>query len=939
MDNIGIHIKPILDNSSIDETTRKAQDAEQAVDKLISKTNSLQEVTSKRINSFIDQSAIDQDLTMPVSPNMSIADLEGQAQLKAQELNLAREKERYHREQYRQKLQELQSIPSSSGNANHESAWEYATNKTLKKFPKPLKSVDGLVEEIESRIEEDFGNLVSGINRSQRTRKGYLYQSTQNKFHKQLESLTNEAGGWIDDVSGDVGPGVSDKLRRSVNSYSGEIDKMISASNKGSEGFLAMAQKLGAALGIMSLINRSTDAFLFSPMRTEAGIEAKYLTSFDITSPQSNAQQRIMAQLNDVVQRKTLEAQQGAALSSLIGTGIGAGIGAFAGNPVVGGMIGGGIGTLVGKFLTTEAGTENTELQAIIQRRVALAIQEAQNIQSARMPIIGGSIFGAKGLLGYDQGVQRVLGYNNLDPNNIEDITRLEGDIGFYDQFYNRTQNLVNSFSGYFRGATQLRAFGGRVANFQGRTPEEELRLSRAYTELSGGYSNSDIHEIDTLARNTGIDPVRLMQFNRTAQLFNRGTSNANFLAEGVQFTRSLYGDSNSKILDVLNSINNISEQLLNVNKDAKQEQAFVWARIPELLFGKSNAFGQIDKEQGRFVLSELDKLGKPNSDAQLAFNYMAYGEQDIKKFFDRLDRGIKGDERNLPDMLRQLRQAGDKRWMIERSYGIMNPDIRNAVDKLVEEGGAYFRELDLNPDGSPKFDKNKEPIYKDPKWISMDRIMQYDQVATKVLNNSINSGNISKPEITEAYIRDLQKQTAEQWLNQVTETTKRHESLYAAMAKSEKAFDIISKMTNVAFSQMEFQMLRNGLISNDPQLKGLERYFQGEGGHKFLFDEMARSATKGDWYSNMASDKVLQDIREGKVKTEDEADRDFKQWLKLILEKANDNTIQDKESYIGVEVKLHQEGYKKDIRVIQKKADVKRTLQQMPKSNMGYIY
>ncbi|HEX2868739.1 MAG TPA: hypothetical protein VHO03_16985 [Ignavibacteriales bacterium] len=945
---IGIHITPDFDSSGLFS-------AESQIDRLEQKAMNLQQKMTQTVGNFLDSPQL-----IPASPGMSVADIEGQQKLQEQQARLTESQYQNQMEIIYQKRRQfldngINSIGSGATDQDRARIWAQAKQM----FPNPswgggassgVPDLEEIISGKQLNYTERFGEIeemIGGAPRNQQT--GLIYKTHQRRISREIQQTVDniiddiseeekeavkklrQAGAGEDEVSAAKKPFRA--MRDQVNESAENLQKLNESGQRAADGFENMAKKLFTALGVMNLINKAADAYLFSPITTEAQIEAKYQTGFDITSGTNNAQQQITARMNEVVLRNQLQAKQDAALMSILGTGIGAGIGAIAGSPMLGGMIGGGAGSLLGQYMMTEAGAENTELQAAIQRRIMLAQMRAQNVGAARMPILGGSIMGARGLLGFDPRVQEALGYSGLGSTDIEGYSMLDQDLGFYDAFYNRTSGIVGGFTNYFRGEAQLRALGGRVGNFRGRTPEEALRMSLAYTEAAGGYNEGDIHAIDRMARNTGLDPVRLMQYSRTAQMFNRGTDNASFVGGGIAFTRELYGpNSNAKIIDVLTSINSLTEQLLSVNKDARQDQAFAVARIPELLFGRESAYGRID-QKGGMVLSELEKLGRAGNDAQLAFLYNAYGTQDIKEFYDRMDRGIWGDPRNLPDVLRATEGFGNKGWAFLRSKGIDNPDIRNAIMDLINNGGAYFTENETDEKGNILYEgegENKKAKTRQI-WIPKDKIMAGDNDTTMRLGKiiekqGIKDGVISRPEDVMAEIGKMNLETAKKWQDMVLDMTKEQTKLYTAIGNTEKAFKTVSKVMSVAFEQMEFQMVRSGM-ADDPRMNRLLGYFQGEGGKKFLNNELAKSGTWQDLYSNLASDKVKEEINQGKIKTEADADKEFKRLLMMFLELVKEGSITNREAFLNAELHVHKDDYGQSVKVIQKRAETQQKL------------
>jgi hypothetical protein len=361
-------------------------------------------------------------------------------------------------------------------------------------------------------------------------------------------------------------------------------------------------------------------------------IEAKYRTGFDFTSPMGMYSQTRQAEVFDETKNRelifnTVGSVLGAVAGGALGSLTGVGTGIGA---VLGGTFGGRLGTGIASYFNVE--TESKNIEDLKVKNELLNMFTA-NVQASSA---------------FDVGRARMRG-RGIDENPYETMG-----LGF--------------------------------------TPEQEIAMRMSQQQAFGEYDR-DIYRQQTMyARAQGIDPNSLYQFGYSARITGADVGAAG-LASADEFARRTIGPdvAPTRIIDILTETKNIQEKLLNLNIEAKAENADVVRAIPGLLFGNENPYGRIDL-LGSTTLKNLEDLMRPRSGAQEAFLFQSLGEGNILNFTERMKKGTFGDD-NLEKILRGAQNMGGGSEFL--TYFMLNEMMPNApagfntkISSIVSGGG-----------------------------------------------------------------------------------------------------------------------------------------------------------------------------------------------------------------------------------------------------------
>lgn len=173
-----------------------------------------------------------------------------------------------------------------------------------------------------------------------------------------------------------------------------------------------------------------------------------------------------------------------------------------------------------------------------------------------------------------------------------------------------------------------------------GYMPEQELQMRNTFADARGKYDPQLYKEQTTFARSEGIDPDAIYSLNLSARMTGMDVGITG-LDQARQIATATYGEnvSSQRIVDVLNSIKNLNEKLLQTNVDMDSRDATRMSALPEMIFGKDSTFGKMG-ERGGETLNILNRFGQGGNLAQEAWLYSAYGVQDPLEFLERQRKG-----------------------------------------------------------------------------------------------------------------------------------------------------------------------------------------------------------------------------------------------------------------------------------------------------------
>jgi len=619
------------------------------------------------------------------------------------------------------------------------------------------------------------------------------------------------------------------------------------------EGGLNLKQVL-AALGVTAMLNTALQEGYVKPSIVGAQITARETTAFDLNSPVSQYSASKQSEVFKSTQERSLEASQDAAL---YGTTIGA---------VVGGAIAVTLAPATGGLSLLLAGLGGAGAGAVM----------------------GNSVLGS--VLGTEANVE-----------NMAETSAMDAKLKSINQIYGKMESMVNSFMQYEKDVTKLRAFdGAREVDLAGYTHQQQTQMQLNYIQQFGRNDSQNFRDITNYSRMIGADPTQLYSFGKSAQRFDKDENElpVNLLAGVKALAIELYGkDSNAQVVEILSSIRNISEAMLEFDKDVSQKDAMKFANIPALLFGTDSTYGRLNQKGGQ-VIDEINGLFTPKNDAHDAMLWQILQPKDPLEFQDMKKGGLfYGDNfekmfTNMPNLL----PADNKLYtgLALNGLGVENKVIRDALVEIFTMKDEEQKNVKL---GDAKFTGTREDFVKqvtDPESETGKKINEELKKGMKETSDTFSSGArklISSWESTEESINNIQLGIANSYKKTMQDMQLNMAKLDEQILSSKDTFKSLDDVIDAGFSSMKMMAVKLGFLSPDEA--------------DLSYNKVKYSSQYKDFFETHKKEI-------GSIWHEQQSDNSFLGELALLIAEKTDTY--EKKGNMGSEIKDHSGVYTNEV-------------------------
>jgi len=488
------------------------------------------------------------------------------------------------------------------------------------------------------------------------------------------------------------------------------------------EGIYTMLQQGG----YLALMGQATQTAM-NWMLSESRIEAKQLTSFNLTSPMGSYAATEEAKLFKETTERSREYE-------LTGNIVGAIV------PIVAGLL--------------------------------APVTAGASIPIAAMAA-GGAIFGG------------MMGGKFAESENIEDRAKLETDIKYRTQALGKAEQLVQSARGYEidKYKSELR-FGKEMGGSEmGYSPDEYLALQKGFGGELGRLDENLLKEQLAYTRPKGIDPRELFQFGN----FERQTGTEldfGYLTNVQGKTKELYGPDadNQKIIDVLKDIRETAMKQLKAGVDTHDAIKFA-VDLPRMVMGEASPYGRAG-DLGGITTSAFERFFKPQDLAEKTLLYSALGGKGLfedksywetgadqthpKGYLMREGQGMFG-ENNFGDVMTKLKDwvGGDEKAL----QGILDKYLKDYPKEIKDKMGTLLmgNEVELpiykrDKKGEIAKDEEGNPIVEKTEKYSLEDVIKGNAEAVKDFTKDIKEAGqyVSVWEKKQAEIREIDLRAAE---------------------------------------------------------------------------------------------------------------------------------------------------------------------------------
>lgn len=553
-----------------------------------------------------------------------------------------------------------------------------------------------------------------------------------------------------------------------------EMVEQMKAGGEAGDSLFAML-KQGGYLALMGQAAHTAMEWTLS----EARIEAKQLTGFNLTSPMSSYAATEEAKLFKETTERTRE-------DKLIG------------------QIAGAIAAIGLVAATGGAGA------------IPLAAMAA-----------GGAMFGGE------------IGGMYAESKNIEDRGKLEADIKYRSESLSKAEQLVQAARGYKidQYKSQLR-FGTEMGGSEmGYSPDEYLALQKDFGSGLGRLDKSLLTEQLAFSRQQGIDPRELFQFGD----FERQTGtdlNFGYLSNVQGKTKELYGPDadNQKIIDVLKDIRETAMKQLKAGVDVNDAIKFA-VDLPRMVMGEASPYGRAG-DMGAITTSAFERFFKPQSLPERALLFSALGQNGLfedKSFWEtgadqtnpqgylmKEGQGMFG-KGNFGDVTTKLKDmiGGNEKIL----QGVLENYLKDFPTELKGKMGTLFmgNEVELpvykrDKKGEIEKDEEGNPIVERTERYSLDSInenLDKGEVKDFIKNVEEAGQNVSVWEKKQAEIREIDLRSAEKFQKTIDDGAIRSAKFWETMSNSSEVQKVMIETIREGIDAQYLMMIKSGIEKN----------------------------------------------------------------------------------------------------------------------------
>lgn len=674
--------------------------------------------------------------------------------------------------------QTLQNIPTRIeqriGNVINQPAFqEGLTPRDIKDLQDWAKYSSGLYNPLRKQLKqmaEDFevDDSIGPLNKSQRMKHARRLAKLKGNLSDLTTDLTQDASQF--GIDKERLPIIQAALRDASNEIGGDLDKLIQkfkSAKEESTGLLETLQKYGS-LALAYNTGRQVLGLALSGELLTKQIEARYNTSFDLTSPISMYSEIEQAKLYERTAQREFEGREK-------GTLIGAGAGLLAGG-------------------------------------VGLAFSGSPMMATALY-------WGAKSL------TEDIFGYMAKHENTI-DTGYTMAELKKLGQLFGGGTSLFQGASGYEKLITSLSSRFGtnmRGSSGLGFTADEEAQFKGMFGESLGRFDN-DLYSSQLLfSRYAGLNPSSIFSLNQVSRLSGENY-NASFLSNIAGLTKETFGQNsdNRRIVDVLENIRDIQMQMLKMGIETSDATRF--GRIPGLILGLNSPFGRMG-DLGMDTLSGLQRLGQPTNLAEEALLYRAIGGKGLfgpDGYLVRKSRGML-DSNNFIDILSSYArdfegEPNAAQAFLSQKFQGLPPELMLKMSQLLSGGSIdVVTGRQVGQDGRPTSEIHEQ--------LSLKSILKRFQESGdsakefKDIFGDLN-GKISNWATLEEEIRNKNLSAARNFYDTISEGQKKSADFWQEMSNSAKAQSTMLDALDKGIRETIQFLITKGIISDPEKIK-----------------------------------------------------------------------------------------------------------------------
>lgn len=492
---------------------------------------------------------------------------------------------------------------------------------------------------------------------------------------------------------------------------------------------------------------------------------------------------------------------------------------------------------------TTERTREDKLIGTIIGAVTAVALTAGTGGIAAPIALAAGGLFGEQ------------MGGMFAEKGNIEDRAKLEADLKYRSESLGKAEQLVQAARGYKidQYKSQLR-FGTEMGGSEmGYSPDEYLALQKDFGSNLGWLDKNLLKDQLAFTRKEGIDPRGLFQFGDFER--QTGTQlDFGYLSNVQGKTKELYGPDadNQKIIDVLKDIRETALKQLKAGVDTHDAIKFA-VDLPRMVMGEASPYGRAG-DFGGITTSAFERFFKPQDLPEKTLLYSALGGKGLfedKSFWEtgadqthpkgylmREGQGMFG-EGNFGDVMTKTKD------MIGGNEKILQGVLANYLkDYPIELQGKIGTLLMGNEVELPVYKRDKKGrIEKDEEGNSIvERTERYslnsiienfsknekDQsVAIKDFNKEINDAgqHVSVWEKKQAEIREIDLRSAEKFQKTIDDGAIKSSKFWETMSNSSEVQKNMTETIKMGIDAQYLWMITSGIEKNPAAIKDyLER-------------------------------------------------------------------------------------------------------------------